>query len=91
MHLFKKQKQIHVDIETNLWLPKGRRDELGVGINRYVLLYINQINNKDLLYNTGNSIQYVVITFNGKEYEKEYVYIIITESLCCVSETNTIL
>ena len=90
MHLFKKQKQTHIGIETNLWVY-GRKDELGVGINRYVLLYIKQINDKDLLYSTGNSIQYVVITFNGKEYEKEYVYIIITESLCCISETNTIL
>ena len=77
MNLFKKQKQTHIDIETNLWLPKGWRDELGIGINRYVLLYINQVNNKVLLYSTGNSIQYIVITYNGKEYEKEYVYIYI--------------
>ena len=36
------------------------------GINRYKLLYIKQISNKDLLYNTGNYIQYIVITYNGK-------------------------
>ena len=33
-----------------------------------------QINNKDLLYSTGNYIQYFVITYNGKESEK-YIYI----------------
>ena len=26
-------------------------------------------------YNTGNYIQYSMINHNGKEYEKEYVYI----------------
>ena len=28
--------------------------------------------NKALLYSTGNCIQYLVITYNGKESEKEY-------------------
>ena len=32
-------------------------------------------NNKVLLYSTGNYIQYPVINHNGKEYEKEYIYI----------------
>ena len=45
------------------------------------------MNNKVLLYSTGNYIQYLVVTYNGKEYEKEYIYK--TESLCCVPETNT--
>ena len=27
------------------------------------------------LYSTGNYIQYPVINHNGKEYEKEYIYI----------------
>ena len=30
--------------------------------------------NKDLLYSTGNYTQYFVMTYNGKEYEKEYTY-----------------
>ena len=34
-------------------------------------------------------IQYLVITHNGKEFEKEYTHI--TESLCCTPETNTTL
>ena len=49
--------------KTNLWLPKwksGERDKLGVGINIYTLLYIKQIIKKDLLYSTGNYIQYLV-------------------------------
>ena len=33
--------------------------------------------NKDLLYSTGNYIQYLVIIYNGKESEKEYTYICI--------------
>ena len=43
-------------------------------INIYTLLYIKQVN-KDLLYSTGNSIQYLIITDNRKESEKEYIYI----------------
>ena len=65
------------------------------GIKRYTLLYIKQITNKDLLYNTGNYIQYLIITYNGKESKKEhiyiYIYIGITESLCCTPETNATL
>ena len=64
--------------KTNLWLPngrgKGRRTNQEFAINRYKLLYIKQINNNDLLYSTGNYIQYLIITYNGKEYEREYIY-----------------
>ena len=49
--------------KTDLWLPKGKGWE-GInwefGINRYTPLYIKYINNKDLLYSTGNSAQYYV-------------------------------
>ena len=41
---------------------------------RYTLLYMKEINNKDLLYITGNYSQYLIITYNGKESEKEYIY-----------------
>ena len=34
-----------------------------------------KITNKDLLYSTGNYTQYFVITYKGKESEKEYIYI----------------
>ena len=78
--------------KTNLWLPKvmgvgGINQEFGINI--YTLPFIKQVNNKDVLYNTGNYIQYLIITYNGKESEKEYIYVYITESLCCALETNT--
>ena len=44
------------------------------GIIRYTLLYIEQINNRDLLYSTVNYIQYLVITYNGIE-SKIYINI----------------
>ena len=42
------------------------------GISRCKLLYIEWINNKVLLYSTGNYIQYPVTNCNGKECE--YIY-----------------
>ena len=33
------------------------------------------INNEDLLYSTGNYTQYLVITYKGKESEKEDKYV----------------
>ena len=36
------------------------------GISRCKLVYTRWINNKDLLYSTGNYIQYPVINHNGK-------------------------
>ena len=45
------------------------------GISKCKLLYTEWINNKVLLYSTGNYIQYAVINHNGKEYEKECTYI----------------
>ena len=44
------------------------------GISRSKLLYGGQINNKVLLYSTGNYIQYPVINRNGKEYVKACIY-----------------
>ena len=40
---------------------------------------------EDLLYSTWNYSQYFIINYNGKEPEKEYIYII--ESLWCTPET----
>ena len=54
---------------TNLWL-RGE-GKLKYGINRYIRLYIKQINNKDLLCSTGN---YAIIDWhhqlNGHEFEQ---------------------
>ena len=78
---------------TDLWLPRRRGDggrmDWEFGISRCKLLYTEWINNKVLLYSTGNYIQYLIINHNRKEYEKGYIYI--TESLCCTPETNTTL
>ena len=60
MNLFTKQKQTHRH-RKKLMIIKG---ESGGGINQefginiYILLYIKQINNKDLLYSTGDYTQY---------------------------------
>ena len=64
--------------KTNLQLSKGKRGEINqeFKISRYKLLYIKQINNKDLLYSTGNyATQYLLINSNGKQSAKEYTYI----------------
>ena len=49
--------------------------EFGVKIDP--LLYTKQITNKDLLYSTGSYTQYLIISYNGREYKKEYIYIFI--------------
>ena len=47
------------------WVKEGMEWEAGV--SRCKLLYIEWINNKVLLYSTGNCIQYPGINHNGKE------------------------
>ena len=47
--------------------------------------------NKNLLSSTGNPIQYSVMTYMGKESKKEWIYVSITDLLCCTEETNTTL
>ena len=42
-------------------------------ISRCKLLYTEWVNNKVLLYSTGNYIQCPGINHNGKEYEEEYI------------------
>ena len=44
------------------------------GVSRGKLLYIEWIKNKVPLYSTGNNIQYPVINYSGKDYEKECIY-----------------
>ena len=43
------------------------------GIDIYILLCIKQITDKDLLYSTGNSTQYYVMAYMGKEFNKEWI------------------
>ena len=94
MNLFTKQKETHRHRKQSYGCQRGNWGGINweFGINRNTLLCIKQINNKDLLYNTRNYIQYPVITYNGKESEKNILtYIYKTESLCCALETNTTL
>ena len=47
------------------------------GIDLYTLLDIKQITNKDLLDSTGNSAQYSLMAYMGKESKKrkkEWIY-----------------
>ena len=53
----------------------GRGEDWEFWVSRCKLLCIEWINNKALLYSTGNYVQYPVISHNGKEYEKEYIYV----------------
>ena len=46
-----------------------------IGIDMHTRLYIKQITNKDLLYSTGNSIQYSVMAYMGKESKNEWIYV----------------
>ena len=64
----------------DLWLQEGR---LGVGIVRecgmdmYTLLYLKWINNKALMYSTGNSAQCYVAAWRGGEFGGEEMSICI--------------
>ena len=54
-----------------------------LGINRRKLLHIEWIDNRVLLYGTGNYIQYPEINHHGKKYKGRmclYIYIYISES-----------
>ena len=76
---------------TGLWLPQERGEEgkdWGFGISRCKLLYTERINNKVLLCSTWNNIQYPVIKHNGKEHEKEYIYIKLNHRF--TAESNTL-
>ena len=78
MNLSTKQKQTHRHREQTCGCQvgdgSGGGKDWGFEISRCKLLYREWINNKVLLYSTGNSIQYPVINHNGKEYEKECLY-----------------
>ena len=52
---------------------KGGGISWEIGIDIYTLLYIKQITNKNLLYSTGNSTQYSVMTYMGKESKRVWI------------------
>ena len=75
MKLFIKQKQRH-RYRKQTWLHRYRKQTHNweIGIDIYILLYIKQITNKDLLHSTGNSTQNSILTCMGKESKGGYMY-----------------
>ena len=78
MNISVKQKQTHRHREQTCCQvgERGRGGmgwEFGISRCKLSILYIEWINNKVLLYSTGNFIQYPVTNHNGKEYEKECI------------------
>ena len=73
MNLFTKQKWSHRCRIQTYGYQWGRRRGINweIWTDIHTLLYIKQIANKDLLYGTGNSTQYSVMTYMGKESKKE--------------------
>jgi len=67
---YQRNRNILTDIENKPVVAKGERVWGGMGwefgISRCKLLHVGWINNKILLYNTGNYIQYPVKNHNGK-------------------------
>ena len=91
MNLFTKQKQTHRHRKQTCGYQRGKgmgRDKLGVW-DQQIQTTIYEINNKVLLYSTGNYIQYPVINHNGKEYEEEYVYIYVQVNHSAVHQKLT--
>ena len=67
-----------------LGLPKGKGQGINqeYEINGYTLLYIKEMNNKNLQNSTGNYTQYLVVIYNGKESEKECVCVCVYMCVC---------
>ena len=51
--------------QTGGYQRTGGGTNYGFGINRYELLCIKWISNRDMLYSTAKSSHYFVITYNG--------------------------
>ena len=73
MNLFTKQKQTHRHRKQIYDYQRGMGGGVNwdLGINRYTTT-IHKIDKQQ----AGNLLQYLVITYNGKESEKEDIYII---------------
>ena len=74
-----------------MWLPRELRTGEGrfgsFGLVDGKPLHIQWINNKVLLYSTGNNTQCPVIKYSDKNIKKKCIY----ESLCYTAEINTAL
>ena len=95
MNLSTKQKQTHRHKEQTCGCQGEKRwgrDKLGVwGQSMQTIVYRMDKQLGPTVYSTGNYIQSSVINHNGKEYERECIYVCITESLCRIAEINTTL
>ena len=72
MNLSMKQRQTHRPREQTCGC-QGRGMDWEFGVSRCKLLHLEWINNKILLYSTGNYSQSPGINHNGKEYKKECI------------------
>ena len=79
MNLLKKQNQALRHRAQTCGCQRGKDGGGGMdhefGASKCKLLYIGWINSKVLPCSTGNYIQYHVITYHGKEHEKNVYYI----------------
>ena len=67
-------------MDSQTWGKKTKEEGWGginleFGINRYRLLFIKQITNKDLLYSTENYIQYLTVMKTNLKKSILYIYI----------------
>ena len=69
-YLQKRNRLTHIENKVVVTNGEGGGISWEYGINRYMLLYIKQMNNKDLLYSIGNYTQYLIINYNGEEFLK---------------------
>ena len=53
-----------------------------MNMNYYYNFFLLKTTDKDLLNSTGNYTRYYVITYKGKEFKKEYIYIYIYVRVC---------
>ena len=76
MNLSTRQKQTH-RYRADFYLVGGSRGGKGMdwefGVSRCKLLHLEWINNKVLIYSTGNYIQSPGRNHNGKQYKKMYM------------------
>ena len=63
--------------KTNVHFPKEKDaggSDKAESWDQQIQTTIHKINNKGLLYSTGNYVQYTAMNHNGKEYEKEHTH-----------------
>ena len=76
MKLFEKQKQSHRYRKQTYGYQRIRGEGIDweIKIDIYILPYIKQITNKNLLHSTANSTQYSATAYMGKESNNEWIY-----------------